>query len=183
MLKNYIPNFHYQNIYQIDYNKMYEKGYRYLFFDLDNTLISYDETKPTNENMLLFSNLKNLGFQIIIVSNSVKKRVKKYANLANLEYISFSMKPFSRGFKKAIKKLKIKKENINLICEIGDQMMTDVYGSNKMGFTSVLVDPIKIKTEKFFTRFNRKRELKIKNKLKKKYNDLYINNLCGYKSI
>ena len=41
------------------------------------------------------------------------------------------------------------------ICEIGDQVMTDVIGANRMHYTSILVDAIDKKTEMLVTRINR----------------------------
>ena len=61
---------------------------------------------------------------------------------------------------------------------IGDQLMTDIYGANRFGVYNILVNPLKRKTEKWYTRFNRKIEIKmlekIKKKNKKEYNELNL---------
>ena len=49
------------------------------------------------------------------------------------------MKPFKRGIKKAICVLDEKEENI---AEIGDQLFTDVWVSNRMKLFSILTNPI-----------------------------------------
>ena len=43
-----------KNIYEINYEKLKKIGKKYLFFDLDNTIISYLQNKPTKENKILF---------------------------------------------------------------------------------------------------------------------------------
>ena len=52
------------------------------------------------------------------------------------------MKPFKRGFTRAVDILKIEEKNIAVI---GDQIFTDVLGANRMKMYSILVDPIKEK--------------------------------------
>lgn len=56
-----------------------------------------------------------------------------------MDYILFAMKPFKSGFKKAIKILKEKPENI---AAIGDQVFTDVIGANRCHMFSILVKPL-----------------------------------------
>ena len=48
-----------KNIYEINYEKLKKMGKKYLFFDLDNTIISYLQNKPTKENKKK-ENLKNV---------------------------------------------------------------------------------------------------------------------------
>jgi len=52
------------------------------------------------------------------------------------------------------------------IVVIGDQVLTDVLGGNRAGFSTILVVPI-VETDDKITRFNRKIERRILNKLKK----------------
>ena len=40
-----IPDAYYENIFKIDYDKLKKLGIKYLFFDIDNTIIPYKETK------------------------------------------------------------------------------------------------------------------------------------------
>ena len=57
----------------------------------------------------------------------------------DIPYVYVSMKPFKRGIKKAIGILDEKEENI---AEIGDQLFTDVWVSNRMNLFSILTNPI-----------------------------------------
>ena len=58
-----------KNIYEINYEKLKKMGKKYLFFDLDNTIISYLQNKPTKENKILFDKLKKMGFEGCILLN------------------------------------------------------------------------------------------------------------------
>ena len=41
-IKKFIPNYIYETVYDIDFNKIYDSGKRFILFDLDNTLLPYD---------------------------------------------------------------------------------------------------------------------------------------------
>ncbi len=155
MFKKFIPNYHYKSIFTIDYNKFKEMGIKYIMFDLDNTLIPYHETLP-NEELIKLKEQLQPDFKLMIVSNSHKERVKKFAIEFAIPYVQFAKKPFKSGFKRAIEYFNITDNKTVLF--IGDQLLTDIFGSNRIGFNSLLVDPLNRKTEALITRINRKLE-------------------------
>lgn len=177
--KNIIPDDYVSSIFDIDYNKLYSNGKRLILTDLDNTLISYKATEPTDELYKWKSELEGMGFEIIIVSNSGKKRVKHFANMLGIKYVNLSTKPLKRGFKKALKiaSTKYKKEEVVVL---GDQLLTDVYGANRMKLSMVLVKAIDNKTERLVTKHNRKNEDKMLKKVCKKNYGLYLVKLKKY---
>lgn len=177
--KNIIPDDYVSSIFDIDYNKLYSNGKRLILTDLDNTLISYKATEPTDELYKWKSELEGMGFEIIIVSNSGKKRVKHFANMLGIKYVNLSTKPLKRGFKKALKiaSTKYKKEEVVVL---GDQLLTDVYGAKRMKLSMVLVKAIDNKTERLVTKHNRKNEDKMLKKVCKKNYGLYLVKLKKY---
>ena len=46
-MEKYIPDMYQKSIYAIDYHKLKNCGIRFLLFDLDHTLSSGGENKPT----------------------------------------------------------------------------------------------------------------------------------------
>lgn len=164
----YIPKYFYSNIFDINYNMLKERGIKALFFDLDNTLIDYNtEVLPVNVVSLLTKLEKD--FKIVIVSNNSKKRVSKA--LKNLfPFVSRALKPLKRGFKKA---KRIVNFNYNEICVIGDQLMTDIKGSNKLAMCNILILPILVSTDAWTTKINRYFENKVIRKIKNKHYDIY----------
>ena len=177
--KNIIPDDYVSSIFDIDYNKLYSNGKRLILTDLDNTLISYKATEPTDELYKWKSELEGMGFEIIIGSNSGKKRVKHFANMLGIKYVNLSTKPLKRGFKKALKiaSTKYKKEEVVVL---GDQLLTDVYGAKRMKLSMVLVKAIDNKTERLVTKHNRKNEDKMLKKVCKKNYGLYLVKLKKY---
>ena len=63
-------------------------------------------------------------------------------------------KPLTFGYTKAIKKMGLEKKNV---AAVGDQIFTDVLGSNLKGIRSVFVFPIELETG-FWFRVKRKIE-------------------------
>lgn len=161
-MKKYIPSIYSKSIYTINYQKI--KNVKVLLFDLDNTIIKAHDKEATIKEKELFKKLKEEGFTVVIFSNSPKNRVKKVADYLNVEYNSFSLKPLKFNFIKMLKKYNVKKDEIAII---GDQMLTDIIGGNKVGIKTILVDPISNK-DGIFTIFNRKKESNILTKLKNK---------------
>ncbi len=177
--KKIIPDLYVNTIYDIPYAKLYADGYRLILTDLDNTLISYKQTDPTEELMNWKKEVEGIGFEIIIVSNSKKNRVEYFADILGLKFVKFAKKPLKIGLKKAIK-LGKRKYDRKEVLEIGDQLMTDIFGSKRMNLFTILVKAIDRKTEILSTKINRKIEKKMLIKAKKKHLELYNKNLKKY---
>ncbi len=162
--KRFLPSEHKKSIYDIDLEKLYSEGKRLILTDLDNTLVCYN-THDTHEKLIAFVNeALEIGFKIKILSNTTnKKRVETFANGLNLEAHGNAKKPFT----KKMKKLSEGFESDQVIM-IGDQMMTDVWAGNKLGFYTIFVNAIDRSTDKVYTRFNRKIEKRLIKKYTKK---------------
>lgn len=174
----FIPTKYAKNIKSIDYKSLSEQGIKALFFDLDNTIISYDINIIPDEIKLFLEEL-SVVFKIVVVSNSRRKRVDlATSTLLDIPFVHFSRKPLKFGFKKA---LKIVNEQVENVALIGDQIMTDIYGGNRMKFREViLVFPVKKRSDHFFTRINRRIENRIIKKIKKKDPNKYLEVLKAY---
>lgn len=153
-----------KDIYSIDYKKLKSYGIKCLLFDLDNTLVPYYKNKPTRKLKDFIERLKDMGFKIIIFSNSGKKRLSPFKNILEVDCSFSSRKPFQGKYKKVLKEYKYSQSEVAMI---GDQIPTDVYGGNKMGIFTVLVKPIS-KSELVWTKINRLYEKRIIRKLEKK---------------
>ena len=176
--KHFIPSLYVNTIFDIDYNKLYEDGIRLILTDLDNTLISYKETDPLEAQYDWVKKMKEIGFEIIIVSNnSHKDRVSHFAKLLDIKYLNFALKPTKIG--KALKMANKKYEPEEVIA-LGDQLMTDILVANRMKFHSVLVKAVDRKSDILPTRINRKLEGHVLKVLKKKETESYNEKLLQY---
>ena len=175
--KKFIPNEFHDTFFDIDFKNLYQKGYRVILTDLDNTLITYDEATSTDKITKKINDIKQLGFEVVIISNNHPPRIRKFLDGLDLKGIGNARKPLAVGIKKALK-LTDNNYNKDQIVIIGDQLMTDIYGANRFKAYSILVNPIKRKTEKWYTKINRKIEIRMLEKIKKKelekYNELNL---------
>lgn len=179
MLKKLIPDDYYKTIEDIPYNKLYASGFRLILTDLDNTLISYLEKEPTEALFAWKKKVEEIGFEIVIVSNSRKDRVEHFAKMLNLPFVKFAKKPLLMGMKKAIK-LSSKEYKKEEIVEIGDQLMTDVFASKRLGLYTILVKAIDKKTEILPTKINRRLEHFFLNKIERRHPRIYQQKLDQY---
>jgi len=163
----FIPNEFHDSFFDIDFNELYKKGYRTILSDLDNTLISYEEEKPTEKILLKFKELQTIGFEVILISNNVNDRVQTFIENTDIRGFASARKPLLIGIKKALNSSTLHDKETTLI--IGDQIMTDIWAANRFKVYSILVNPVKKKTEKWYTKFNRRIENNILKKMHKKY--------------
>jgi len=163
--KYFYPNQYVKTIFDIDFARLKDQGIQYLLVDLDNTLIPYDETIANERIKNLFESLNNHGFKVLIISNNKEERVKIFSEDLDVQYIYSAKKPLKTGFKKAMRILGYPSHSE--VALIGDQFMTDVYGGNRMGFYTIVVDAIKRKSEKWYTKFNRRLEQRVLKRLKR----------------
>lgn len=159
-----MPNMRVDSVFEIDLEGLYAKGYRGIITDLDNTLVGAKAPSATPELVEWFEKVKKCGFKLVIVSNNNLDRVSVFADPLNIEFVHAARKPAGSAFHRAMEMMKLTpKETI----VVGDQMMTDVFGGNRLGLFTVLVLPISIGDEGFGTRINRRLERFVKRRLGK----------------
>ncbi len=163
-MEKFIPDMYQKSIYTIDYSNLWLRGIKCLLFDLDNTLVPHSIKEPTIKNKELFQELQEMGFKVIIFSNARKERIKPFKEILNVDSSYLSMKPFKKKFLKVIDMFEYELSEVAII---GDQLMTDILGGNKVGITTILVNPVSV-TDGVYTRFYRFLERRIINKLSKK---------------
>ena len=143
MLQTFYPSTECNSTYDIDFQRMYDLGYRGIIFDIDNTLVPHGA--PADEKAIaLFERLREIGFQTLLLSNNKEPRVKSFCEQVGSDYIFKAGKPKKTGYKKAMERMGTTKETTFFV---GDQLFTDVWGAKRTGLYSVLVKPIHPKEE------------------------------------
>lgn len=143
MLKTFYPDNEADSTYKIDFQALYEKGYRGIIFDVDNTLVPHG-APATDEAMAFFEKLRTIGYATMLLSNNKEPRVKGFADSVESEYIFKANKPSRTGYEKAMERMGTTKENTLFV---GDQLFTDVWGAKRTGIMTYLVKPIHPKEE------------------------------------
>lgn len=146
MLKKFFPYEHTKSVFDIDYKKLYSLGYRGILFDIDNTLVHHGEdSTPEVDN--LFRYIHGLGLRTLLLSNNDTERIERFIKNIDTPYIPDAGKPKVDSYYKALDILQLKKEEVIVV---GDQIFTDIYGANKSGMDSILVDFLRHEDETHF---------------------------------
>lgn len=86
MLERFYPGEYVDSTYEIDFDRLYEDGYRGVIFDIDNTLVPHGA--PADERACaLFAHLKELGYHCMLLSNNKEPRVKMFNDAVQVSYI------------------------------------------------------------------------------------------------
>ena len=143
MFQRFYPDNEVDSAYEIDYEGLYEKGFRGIIFDIDNTLVPHGA--PADEGAVaLIERLKKTGFGVLLLSNNKEPRVKSFNDSVKARYIFKAGKPGTAGYLRAMKELGTTPQNTVFV---GDQLFTDVWGAKKAGIVTYLVKPIHPKEE------------------------------------
>ena len=145
------PSLYCKSVMDISIEFLNENKIKGLILDVDNTLIDIDRNMdPKIKDWA--ENLKNNDIKLCIVSNTNKvDKVKMVAETLDIPYFYFAKKPFKSGFVKAKNLMEL---NFKNIAAVGDQIMTDVIGGNRLKMFSILVEPI-AKKDIWITRLKR----------------------------
>ncbi len=143
MLKRFYPKRIADSAYVIDYQKLYNEGYRGIIFDIDNTLVEHGA--DANQKAIdLIAGLKKIGFQVCLISNNKEERVSRFNREIKVKFIHNAQKPARKNF---IKATMLMGTTIKNTVFVGDQLFTDVFGANRVGMLTYFVKPIGPKEE------------------------------------
>jgi len=143
MFNKLFPDADYASIYDIPFEEYRDKGIKGIIFDIDNTLVPHDADADERVEEF-FDNLRALGLKTCLVSNNDEERVKRFNRNIGSFYIFKAHKPKREGYVKA---MKVMETDINSTISVGDQLFTDMWGTNNAGLFSILVKPINPKEE------------------------------------
>jgi HAD superfamily phosphatase (TIGR01668 family) len=141
MGKGLQPDLFVRSIFSLDINWLKDRGIKGVLLDIDNTLITHKQKIPDEKVIELIKYFQENGIQTAIVSNATKRRVEVFNKKLGLYATYRSFKPSKRGFYKAMSKLGLIPSETAVI---GDQLFTDIRGGNRLGLTTILVEPLDV---------------------------------------
>ena len=143
MFQCFYPSKMEESSYVIPYENWKKMGIQGIVYDIDNTLVPHGA--PADERAIrLFEHLRGLGLKTCLLSNNKEPRVKSFAEQVKCPYIYKGGKPGAKGYKKAMETMGTDVKNTLFV---GDQLLTDIWGANRLGIQTVLVRPINPKEE------------------------------------
>ena len=123
-----------KSAYDIDYEYLWERGFRGLLFDIDNTLTEHNEP-ATDRAVRLVGRLKDMGFAVAVVSNNREPRVKTFSDAVGCLYVYKAGKPRADGYIRAMELMGTDRGDTVFI---GDQLFTDIWGADNAGIKSIM---------------------------------------------
>lgn len=163
MKNKFVPTVSAKSLYEVKPAFFQEIGVKVLLLDLDNTLASYKEEVASEITLSYLQKLIETGLKLFIISNNKPKRVEKYAKSLNLPFLASARKPLRSQIKKFLASHHVSLEEVMLV---GDQLLTDVWGANRLGIKVLLVEKL-VEADQWATRFNRIIDTIIRKKLRK----------------
>ena len=133
------PDFYFDSIFHVPYERLYEQGVRCLIYDIDNTLASHADKRPPTKIVTLVKKLRGMGFQIGLLSNNSARRLQVFNETMKLPGASMAAKPFTAILRRLMKEMGMNPQETAII---GDQLFADVWCGKRVGVTTVLVKPI-----------------------------------------
>lgn len=147
MFEKFIPTKIYDDIYGITPEEMKSLGICALILDIDNTLVTYDDPKPTERVASWLEAMHKAGIQTAFVSNNHGPRVEGFCEGLDCYFHADAGKPSRKYIREAMSHMGTAAQNT---AAVGDQIFTDVYGAKRAGIRAFLVPPIKDKRTPFF---------------------------------
>lgn len=138
----FVPNMYIPHYSQLKTEILSQKGIKMLLIDVDNTLIPYHTMELSDEIKGWIESLKKEGLIPVLISNNHKNRVSKIAQQLNIPFYAFSRKPAKQNYKKALRDHRLQQHEV---ASLGDQLITDVCGGNRMGIFTILQEPLEEK--------------------------------------
>jgi HAD superfamily phosphatase (TIGR01668 family) len=134
---------------EVDIADLLARGVRGVILDLDNTLTQWKSTAVSPAVAAWVARLRAAGVQACVVSNAAgARRVRVVADALGIPWITRAGKPLARGFRKAMARMGTAPD---ATAAIGDQVFTDVWGGNRLGLYTILLDPTSSR-ESWFTK-------------------------------
>ena len=151
-LSAFYPDEWVDSTYSIDFGDWYERGFRGVIFDIDNTLVHHG-ADATPKVEALFRELDAMGMKTLLLSDNSAERIQRFDKHIGAPYIAEAGKPDPAAYRRGAKMLGLPVEQV--VC-IGDQVFRDIRGANRCGMASILVDFIRLPQE---THYGKKRVL------------------------
>ncbi len=138
-MKLFTPDYYVESYRAIDLERLKRQGIALLVCDIDNTLVPHDHARADDDVRAFIKRVKDSGLAVAFVSNNVKERVETFASEFHAPCYPFAKKPLKRTYRKMMNDLGYRSDQIAVL---GDQLLTDMLGANRMHFYTILTNPV-----------------------------------------
>jgi HAD superfamily phosphatase (TIGR01668 family) len=141
ILKWLTPTYAAASLLALDPTELATGGIRAVILDLDNTVVAWNASVPTEAVRQWVSRARTAGLRACIVSNNFSRRAQVIGDLLGVPVVAGAVKPIPWAFRRAMAILGTLPGQTALI---GDQLFTDILGGNLLGVQTILVEPLSV---------------------------------------
>lgn len=142
MYSLFCPHAVVNSLFDINIEELGKQGIKGIIFDLDNTIIPWDQPAMQPEITEWLNCLVAQGFKLGLVSNNRRQRVKEIAAQFAIPFAARAYKPAKTGFRRVVSQMHLTSCQVAVV---GDQLFTDILGGNRLGLFTIWVAPLSSK--------------------------------------
>ena len=133
------PDFYFESVLDVPYERLYELGLRGLIFDIDNTLGAYEDEVAPGEICVMMDRLGDLGFKVGLLSNNGLRRMESFNRDMKLPGSARAAKPLAGKLLRLVRDMGLARHECAMV---GDQLLTDIWCGRRAGVRTILVKPL-----------------------------------------
>lgn len=142
--KMFVPDFFVKSVIEIEPRKLKNLGVTAIAFDVDSTLVAHGSGEFDEKILKFLDQIKELDFieNVALASNRSKNGLVKIAKEHKFKLVHANLnsrKPASSYYARLSQTLRA---NPKQIAMVGDKLLQDVFGANRAGMVSILVEPL-----------------------------------------
>lgn len=135
LIRPFCPVSAYHALHEISLQTLWDQGKRLILLDVDNTLVKWKQEDFSDEVLGWLKEAEALGFKMCILSNTRHpERLKRISARLGVPYIRDRFKPSRKMYLIALGQFGM---NPDQAVMIGDQILTDILGSNRSGIEAI----------------------------------------------
>lgn len=115
-----------------------DRGIRAVVLDVDNTITRWELTSVPEESLAWINSLKEEGLKLALLSNGLKSKLGAVESQVGVTVVP-GIKPFLSSFVRCRDYFGCADSEIAIV---GDQCLTDIWPANRLGWLTILVDPM-----------------------------------------
>lgn len=140
LIRPFCPHHAVHSLKDVDLQGIANRGKKLILLDVDNTLVKWRTEEFAQETLDWIAEAKRLNFQVCIISNTRnQERLGRLSQMLDIPTMRGRFKPSRAMFHAALDRFGVRDSEAIMI---GDQLFTDIWGGNRAGIETVLLQPI-----------------------------------------